>query len=196
MTICKVCKEKKCAGGFYSSNKSTCKVCVKQRTKNNYNTLGNGYDFTFKGVIRVLYKTMKRHQELRGHGELPFTKKGFKGWALDNDYQELYTTWKNKGYLKEDKPSVDRLDDFKGYSFTNMRLVTWVENKQHQASDILTGEGTSGTRCHKLQKLDNKGCILDTYTSYQEVRRLEGYCVHYALKNNLKCKKGFYWKEL
>lgn len=94
------------------------------------------------------------------------------------------------------KPSVDRLDDFKGYSFNNMRLITWRENRQHQVNDIMNGTGTSGVRCCSIGKYDEEGNLIDTYTSYSEVRREEGYCVHTIVKHNRPCKNGFIWKKL
>lgn len=33
--LCKICKEDKCEGDFYKSNKSTCKVCVREKVKVN-----------------------------------------------------------------------------------------------------------------------------------------------------------------
>ena len=196
MHFCKVCNKDKPIDEFYKSSKSTCKPCTKLRVKTNYNKLGNGYDSTFKGVIRVLYKTMKRHQKLRGHGELPFTKEEFKSWLLTNDFESIFNCWKEKGEVVDNKPSVDRLDDFKGYEFSNMRLVTWKDNRQHQAEDILTGKGTSGKRCQNINKLNKDGNVIKTYTSYQEIRREEGYCVYYPASKGYPCKKGFYWEKV
>lgn len=193
---CKECKVTKSTEEFYQSNKSTCKVCVRKRTNANYKKLGNGYDFTYKGVIRVIYKTQKRHQKLRGHGDLPYTKQELKVWLEDNGFEVLFKSWEQSGHLSELKPSVDRLDDFKGYSLDNIRLVTWKENREHQASDITSGVGTSGARCKGVRKLDKEGNLLKTYVSYQEVRREEGYCVHYAIKSQGGYKNGYYWEKV
>lgn len=126
---CKDCHVTKSVDEFYRSNKSVCKVCIRKRTNDNYKKLGNGYDFTYKGVIRVLYKTQKRHQKLRGHGDMPYTKNELKIWLEDNGFKESFEFWKKSGYINELKPSIDRLDDFKGYDFDNIRLVTWKENR-------------------------------------------------------------------
>ena len=183
---------------FYESDRRVCKECIKERVRNNYIRVGKTYDNSYKGVIRVLYKTMKRHQKLRPHEEdkLPFTKQEFKIWLEGNNYKSRYEVWVGSGYDSKLKPSVDRLNDFEGYSFDNMRLVTWEDNRTHQKEDILSGTGTSGKRCCNIGKYSKDGKLLKTYISYQEVRREEGYCVHYPLKNSSLCKNGFIWKLL
>lgn len=204
MKVCKKCSESKCLQDFYAirGNKDglsgKCKDCTKKDVRNNSKKVGNAYDFSYKGVIRVLYKTMKRHQKLRPHKEdtLPFTKDEFKIWLGDNDFKNKYSLWVEGGYRKNDKPSVDRLDDYKGYSFDNMRLVTWKDNHEHQVRDILEGESTSGERCKPLGKFNKEGELLSTYVSYQDVLRKEGYCVHSSVKNKRPCKKGYLWKEI
>jgi hypothetical protein len=44
------------------------------------------------------------------------------------NFKVLYKNWVKSGYEKNFRPSVDRLDSTKGYSFDNIRLVTWKEN--------------------------------------------------------------------
>lgn len=171
-----------------------CKECNKKDTKANLKRVGSGYDFSEKGVIRVLYKTQKRHQKLRGHGELPYTKREFSNWLYENNYTNLYAEWVASGNVTELKPSVDRLDDHKGYSFGNTRLVTWEENRQHQAEDILKGVGTSGKRCIGIQQFSLKGELLKEFVSYQQVRRELKYCVNYTIKHGNGFKGGYEWK--
>ena len=204
MKVCKKCKLSKSSDEYYSmklnkdGKSGKCKECTKSDVKKNTALVGNTYDFSERGVVRVLYKTMKRHQKIRVHTEdvLPFNKEEFNLWLNANDFKTKYDSWVSSGYKKKYKPSVDRLNDFEGYSFANMRLVTWEDNHNHQTEDILTGKGTSGERCHRIGKYSKDGELLNTYISYQDVRRKEGYCVHYPIKNNYSCKNGFIWKLL
>jgi len=197
--VCKDCGELKPLKDYYihkgmkDGYLNKCKTCVKAYNRKQDHA---AKDRTEKGVIRVLYKTMKRNQKLRGHGELPFSKKDFRDWLYQNNFEKLYNLWVQSCHNKDDKPSVDRLNDFKGYSFSNMRLVSWRDNHLHQVNDILSGTGTSGKRCKSVGKFDQYGNLLVTYTSYQEVRRLEGYCVQYPVKNKYACKNGYIWKEM
>ena len=202
MKVCKKCGENKVLWEFYAMKLNTdgksgkCKECIKKDVKRNSEKVGDKYDSSEKGVIRVVYKTMKRHNKLRGFGEMPFSKEDFSSWLYNNNFKNLYDNWIKSDKDSRSKPSVDRLDDFKGYQFDNMSLVTWQDNKDHQTKDILTGVGTSGARCSNIGKYDLHGNLIKTYVSYQEVRREEGYCVYYPVKNDYLCKNGYVWKLL
>ena len=76
-----------------------CKECTKKDVAENEAE----YDKTEKGVIRVIYKTQKRHNKLRGHGELPYSKKELKEWLYDNKFKKFYFDWINSGFKKNEK---------------------------------------------------------------------------------------------
>lgn len=197
MRVCKLCKQCKPLDEYYTNKgvpMGKCKECTKEAVRQNSLKVGDKYDRTKKGVFRVIYKTQKRNQKLRGHGELPYTKEQLIAWCEGNNFDDLYKKWKDSGYETNLKPSVDRLDTFKGYSLDNIQLVTWKENMDNQKEDILTGKGTGGKRCKEVEKLDENGNIIETYISFNEAYREEGYSMEYAIKNKIKCKRGFYWR--
>lgn len=180
--------------GMKDGRLNKCKECNKSDTKSNLERVGSGYDFSERGVFRVLYKTQKRHQKLRGHGEMPYSKDELINWCRSNGFDALFDNWTSNGNPKALKPSVDRIDDFKGYSFENIRLGTWQENKDHQASDIRNGTGTSGMRCKALLKMDGDMKTVCEYVSYNSAVRDCGYSLEYQIKNMKQCRNGFYWK--
>ena len=200
MKTCFKCNEIKPLTEFYKHKKmadghlNKCKTCSKLDVKINSEKVGNEYDFSVKGVFRVIYKTQKRNQKLRGHGNIPYTKEQLISWCNSNGFMDIYNSWVSSGHDNNLKPSVDRIDDFKGYSFDNIRLGTWRENRNYQASDILNGTGTSGKRCKAVLKLDSDMNIICEYVSFQSAKRDAGYHMEYSIKNGTKCKKGFYWK--
>lgn len=193
MKKCKDCGLEKNLDMFYGVQ-NECKECTKERVKRNRERVGNSYDFSEKGVFRVIYKTQKRHQKLRGHGEMPYTKQQLIDWCKDNGFDDLFNLWVDSGHKNALKPSVDRIDDFKGYSFENIRLGTWQENRDHQASDIRNGTGTSGKRCKAVVKMNSNMETICEYVSFQAAKRDAGYHMEYSIKNGTKCKMGFYWK--
>lgn len=193
MKKCKDCGIKKSLDMFYGVQ-NECKDCTKNRVKLNREKVGTKYDFSEKGVFRVIYKTQKRHQKLRGHGEMPYTKSELIGWCKENGFNTLFNEWVKSGHKKAMKPSVDRIDDFKGYSFDNIRLGTWQDNRNHQASDIRMGIGTGGKRCKSVLKLDCDMKVICEYVSFQSTCRDTGYSVEYQIKKGVKCRNGFYWK--
>ena len=166
-----------------------CKACTIIYVANNQAR----YDLTEKGVVRVIYKTQKRHNVLRGHGEIPYSKTELREWLYNTGFKEKYEAWKLSGFKKDEKPSVDRLDDLKGYSFGNIRLVTWKQNREHQAQDIINGIGTSGKRCKPLTKSSDKGDIISVYVSRSAAVRDAGYSMDRQIRLGVKCKNGFYW---
>ncbi len=192
MKECKDCKAKKCESMFYGVQ-NECKECTKARVARNQKKIGDAYDSTEKGVLRVIYKTQKSSSKRRGHGCIPYSKSELSEWLYSNSFKPLYDKWIESGKKKDLKPSVDRIDDFKGYSFDNIKLGTWAENRQHQYDDITSGNGTSGARCKAVYKLDDDFNPIDRYISYSQAARSMGYSLEYQIKKKVKCRSGFYW---
>jgi hypothetical protein len=155
--------------------------------------VGNKYDFSEIGVIRVIYKTQKRHNKLRGHGDIAYTKKDLSCWLYANGFKGVYDSWVKSGWVTGEKPSVDRLDDFKGYSLSNIKLSTWNNNREHQHRDIINGIGTSGARCKVVYKYDGLKRLVATYVSYSQAARDMGYSLEYQIKKDKKCRGGYFW---
>ena len=92
------------------------------------------------------------------------------------------------------KPSVDRIDDFKGYSFNNIKLGTFKDNTNHQINDILNGTGTGGLRCKSVECYKD-GIMIKKYISYSQAKRDIGYSFYSVLKSgNPDKKNGYIWK--
>ena len=198
--VCFKCQESLPLERFYKHKKmadgrlNKCIDCTKSDSKQNQERVGNKYDFSKKGVVRVIYKTQKRNQHIRGHGQLPYTKGQLDEWLSLNGFDLLYQSWVDSGFESCKKPSVDRIDDFYGYSFSNIRLVTWSDNREYQHDDIRDGKGTGGKRCKRVVKMDENFCIVDSYHSYSSAARSAGYSIEYQIKHLKKCRAGFYWK--
>jgi hypothetical protein len=176
-----------------------CKECTKIDTANNDKVFSNrtneSYDKTEKGVIRVIYKTQIRNSKVRKMDLPNYTKEQLSKWLYDNNFKFLYNNWVNSNFDKNMKPSTDRLDDFKPYTFKNMKLGTWQDNKNHQHEDIRNAMGTSGLRCRAVVQHDNNGNILAEYHSFSFACRMVGYSIEKSLKSGSKARKdGTYWR--
>jgi len=203
MKKCFKCEIEKPLSDYYKHKQmldghlNKCKDCTKQDTKNNSRAEyanEDSYSKTKKGVIRTIYKTQVQSSKKRGHDKPKYDKQQLANWMLSNGFDELYERWVKSGYNKDLKPSIDRIDDFDGYSFVNIRLGTWRENKDHQADDITNGTGTSGRRC-KAVECYKDGVMINKYHSYSEAARQVGYSFDRVLKSgNKDGKNGYIWR--
>lgn len=171
-----------------------CKECTKSDVKENSIKVKRGYDNSEKGLIRVLYKSMKRSNKIRGFGGLPFSKETFSDWLYLNNFKKLYLMWIESSFEKDIKPSVDRLDSLKEYTFDNMQLITWGENRKRQYDDILSGSGSSGRRCKEVCCYSEDGHLLVTYVSASEAKRKVGYCIQRNIRLGTPCRNGMFYK--
>jgi len=92
------------------------------------------------GLSYRMYAHQKENSKRRGH-ELPlYSLVEFRKWLFSqNNFEYLYNNWKNNDYEKMMSPSVDRINDYKGYSLENISLTTWNENKKRSHEDSKNG---------------------------------------------------------
>jgi hypothetical protein len=129
--ICSKCKKEKPVTEF-SPNKhnldglqSHCRSCQYAYKRE--------YDRTLNGLVHKIYGQQKSNSKRRGHKPPAYTFDALYDWFLSQpNYKKLYDNWKNSGYIKDLTPSIDRLDDNKGYSFDNIQLITWQENRKKE----------------------------------------------------------------
>jgi hypothetical protein len=199
MKTCFKCGIEKPIDMFYAHSRSRdgrlnkCKECTKNDVRENSKRVGNAYDFSEAGVFRVIYKTQKRHQRLRGHGQIPYTKRELQDWCYQNGFKKLFKEWRESGHKTGLKPSVDRIDSTLGYSIGNIRLGTWQQNRDAQVSDIINGTGSSGRRCKRVIKLDSNMVEICEYVSASSAERDIGYKIHRNIKLGIACRNGFFW---
>ena len=156
---CSVCKKTKPTSMFYEKKKSQsgfsprCKGCDIEKSRL--------YAKTESGVVTALIGQIISRSRLRGHKKPEYTKLGFKKWLYLNGYKEFYESWVESGYEKDLKPSVDRIDDLKGYEFENIKLTTWRENRFNGYKDRLNAKGSNGSQCKPVIQYSLDGNIVN-----------------------------------
>lgn len=103
-----------------------CKECLRVKSLK--------YRQTKKGFFSIIYSGQKTSSKKRGHMPPTYTKEEFISWVKSQKhFKKLWKKYKKSGFIKDLKPSCDRLDDTKGYSLCNMQLITWWKNsnKEH-----------------------------------------------------------------
>lgn len=170
--VCKKCGVKKPINEFSKRDESLdgyrneCKLCICEYLKT--------YRSTAVGVVREIYNSQKHSSKKRGH-ELPsYTFEELKHWCFSQpNWALLYESWVESEYDRWGKPSIDRLDDSRGYSFSNIQLMTWAENKNKSHSDRKAGRLiSSNTRAVIQLSMGNK--FIAEYYSILEASRRTG----------------------
>lgn len=118
-----------------------CKTCATATSRANYEKRREHYDRVHLAYyyrkkasptiedIRLFLWQGVRKRNLERHGTaVSFTRVEFDAWLDQNGLEEKFAAFVVSGIDRWKKPSVDRLDNSKGYEFSNMRLVTWLEN--------------------------------------------------------------------
>lgn len=91
---------------------------------------------TPEGVLKVLYYNQILSSKVRGHEPPAYSASELVDRFInDSYYLQLHAAWLFGGKQKNDKPSFDRIDTTKGYSFDNIELTTWAINQQRGWDD-------------------------------------------------------------
>lgn len=118
------------------------------------------------GVIQTIYDSQKLSCRIRKHDMPKYTKEELKKYLLDNEvFNSLFEQWVKSNYKTRLKPSIDRLNDYSTYSFDNIRIVTFRENKSKAHSNKRNAIGTSANQCKAVVQKDLKGNIIKIYPS-------------------------------
>jgi hypothetical protein len=82
-------------------------------------------------LITRLFHTQIKNSKKRDHCMPSYTQSELSDWLYrKSNFKDLFASWVESNYCQAKKPSIDRLDITKGYSFENIRVVTWGENNK------------------------------------------------------------------
>lgn len=108
---------------------------AKEWYKNNVSRKSN-YDKNYRRkleiVCRNLYRSAKsriKHQKGYAHRKMDIELDTFLEFAKkSNQLKSVYNNWKKNGYIRKLSPSLDRIDNCKGYSIENIQFLSMIEN--------------------------------------------------------------------
>lgn len=190
MKQCNCCKQLK--KSFYKDASKTdglrtiCKDCDIEKTR------------TLDGYISELFKRMKRNSKARNHNAPNFTKKSLKQWLLNkSNFYNIYIYWKQNGYKKDIAPSIDRLNDYKPYSFDNIRVVAWKENMEKAWNDRKNGINNKNNTA--VLQFSQDFILLNSFYSLSfasKETKIHSSCIRRCCKNKNYRSGGFFWRYL
>ena len=127
--ICTSCDNEKDKDEFHNSNKSVdgkstqCKECE-------YETQLK-FIRTKEGTSYRIYKKQVQKSGLRGHIPPSYTLEEFRAWLFSQEiFHVIFEAWERGGHQHLECVSCDREDRFKPYTFDNISVTTWRENKR------------------------------------------------------------------
>lgn len=166
--VCRACECSKPLSSFAmarncSDGRATiCKPCAVIAYK--------AYRRSPEGCMRIIYQAQKSSSRKRGHPLPTYSADELVVWALQNGFSKLMADWEASGFSKNLSPSPDRLNDAKGYSLDNLRLVTWEVNRSKAHKDrknniLITSQNK------KVHQLSKTGEYINTFESIEFAAR-------------------------
>lgn len=190
---CTCCKDVKGIRSFNKSSKGVynrdaiCSECKETNRKER--------DRSIKGKLSKIYSKQKTSSKKRNHLPPTYTLQELINWAVKKtNYIELWSKWKDSGYNSNLAPSINRLEDDKGYYFGNIEMVTWEQN-------ILDGQdkyrrGIIKTSSGKVFQYTLEGKYIDEHFSSMEAARdtgLHSSGISAVCQGRMKQSGGFIW---
>jgi len=170
---------------------------LNHRCKSCNNCLSKKHKKTKHGFIVSLYTNQKANSKKRGHIPPVYTKEELKEWLYSQPlFHHLFHLWRISNYDKMITPSIDRLNDYEPYSFSNIRLVTWGENNEKSHKDRLNGVNNKGSKSVLQYSLDGD-FIMEYYSILEASRRtgVKSRSISAVCKNKRNQTGGFIWKH-
>lgn len=165
--------------------------------------LGSSYRRSENGWAVTQWNTQKRSSKKRGHPAPNYNSEQLFKWAKEQpNFAALFSSWVQSGYERDLKPSCDRIDDSKPYTFGNLRIVTQKEN-------VLIGARSEKAKkrmktavqlkmAKEVEKYDLDMNLLDSYLSAGEAGRSNGiYSTHITkcCLGKQKTAGGYIWRH-
>ena len=151
---------------------------------------------TKKGVVCIIYSGQRASSRTRKQHPPEYTLEELRNWCLSQPhFHRLYEEWVVSGYKRNKKPSIDRINPNKGYSFDNIQLMTFYENNYKQGK-------YERTHFHQYIKIVQKtltGKIVRIWEGINPTAKQLGisrYSLRDALDGRSKTCLGYKWSRL
>ncbi len=189
---CSVCGVAKPEKDFYIKTgrirRCRCKKCESE--------IGSIKRKTKAGLILSRYNSQLANSKKRGHPRPSYTWGQFLEWVMNHPmFDSLYDDWVRSGYEKSLSPSIDRVRDNMPYSFENIQLLTWGQNRdkghEHRRAGLNNNRSSAVIQC------DMSGAEIKVFYSMSEAARCLGVNpanIWSCCNGSYKSTGGYKWK--
>ncbi len=133
----------------------------------------NKFAKTKIGVVANLYRHQVASSLQRGHSKPSYTRDELGEWLNIQDlFHHLHCKWVESDYNSLLTPSIDRIDDYLPYSFDNIQLMTWSENRAKYYDDVKSGKNNKKSKA--VTQYTKAGVLISNYHSLTEAQRRTG----------------------
>ena len=151
-----------------------------------------------KGKICSSFNDQVTSSKRRGHPPPTYTVwKLIERYEHDKLFIKLFNAWEASNWNRWLAPSFDRIDNSKGYSFDNIKLMTWKENYDNARRDQRLGKLGSSSKHKAVRQFTKEGKFIAEYISMKEAERRTGISnnnIGSCCKGNLKSAGGYKWE--
>ena len=166
----------------------SCKSCDRFRRRSRLRTV--------HGLVYGIYHAQLSSSAKRKHDPPKYTMDELRDYITNHThFARLYDAWVESGYDRRKTPSIDRLDDSMGYSFDNIRLVSWEENMRHAALSRRNGEyGVT----KPIKQYDTIGRFIKMHASISSAARDVGVAIGSIIKiinGDMHATRGFVFRR-
>ena len=196
MKKCSKCLVFKREGEFYRKKTSgdglqnECKVCDRKRIES--------YQKTKLGVVSRIYGQQKQRSKKNGWPPPSFSKTELSERLFgEPNFHKNFAIWEVDGFKNPLlKPSFDRKDDYKPYTFENLlRICSWGENKERLYRDM--ENGINNKKSKAVIQTDLEGNFIKEFYSASQAERETGVyqgSIGGCCRENRPTAGGFMWK--
>lgn len=162
---------------WYYRNKDKVKAYSAKYAEENQDKILS-YRNSIEYFVRAIYKSQEKCSRTRGHNNPSYSSDEFKEYCLNNqEFIDLYKIWVDGGKQLQQKPSFDRIDIEKGYSFDNIQLMTFKENTDKGRIE------TNHKRETEIDVFDMDMNFIKRFSSLKSAKDFTGVAIENMAKN-------------
>lgn len=190
---CTKCEKTK-ATNLFSKNRASkdgfqywCKDCVIKDSR------------TIRGVIRKIYSRQRQSCRDRLHDLPTYTRRELEAWVSAQPlFFSLYREWVKSGFKKDLAPSIDRKNDYESYTFDNIQIMSWEENriKSYTCEKTLRNREKQGVSRKTTFQFSLDGVLIEEFLSTQQACKATGVSarnIASCCRRELLSAGGFLW---